>query len=196
MKEYNGFINLNYPDNEFCIYIIYSSNSNDKSIYIGVTEDYKQRAYKHSCSRKREEYKHLLLYKWMNVVIDIENNKVLFKVIEENYNRQLAFLREIQLIKEYKERGYNILNTSDGGKGPKGHIPWNKGLVFKKEKEKKLSRKKKVYKYDNDNNLIAIYESLSDAAIKENVSPTSIGEWCRKVKSPRNIFKWSYTKLI
>ena len=57
MKEYNGLINLDYPDDEFCIYIIYSSNTNDNSIYIGVTEDYKQRAYKHSCSRKREEYK-------------------------------------------------------------------------------------------------------------------------------------------
>jgi predicted GIY-YIG superfamily endonuclease len=196
MKEYNGLINLDYPDDDFCIYIMYSSNINDKSIYIGVTEDYKQRAYKHSCSRKREEYKKLVLYNWMNRVIETENEKVLFKIIEENHTKDSAFLREIELIQEHKDKGFDVLNMSDGGKGHKGHVPWNKGLIFRKEKEKKPSRKKKVYKYDNDNNLVAVYDGLSEAGIKENVSPVSVGEWCRNVKSPRNKFLWSYTKLI
>lgn len=196
MREYNGLINIDYPEDDFCIYIMYSSNDNDNSIYIGVTEEYKQRAYRHSRNRKREKYKHLLLYKWMNTVIEEDNEKVLFKIIEENHTKSSAFLREIELIQEHKDKGLNVLNMSDGGKGPKGHIPWNKGLIFKKEKEKKPSRKKEVYKYDSDNNLLIVYTCLVEAGNRENVSPTSVGEWCRKTKIPRNNFKWSYTKLV
>jgi hypothetical protein len=235
MKEYNGLVNLNYPDKPYCIYTIYSEDETDKNIYIGVSSDYNQRAYKHSISRTYKRYKDFPLYIWMNHVIEEKNLKVMFKVIETDLTEHEAFLKEKELISNYTKRDYTILNSTEGGKGPTGRIPWNKGKVnvYTDKQLKKLSeshigkvggmlgknhstetknlislknkervdrkwlnpRKKKVYKYNNDNSLIIEYSCLEEAGIKENVSPSSIGEWCRKEKKPKNGFIYSYLKI-
>jgi len=232
MKNYNGIINISEPENDYSIYIMYSSNSLDKSIYIGVTRDYKQRVYKHSIDRTRKNYCFRPLYKWLNEIIDEQERNIIFEVIEKELTEKNAFEKEIMYIQEYKNNGYNVLNVSEGGKGNKGHIPWNKGkknhltkeqknllsnshkgkvsgnkdknhtqqtkelisLRIKERKEKNWHnpRKKKVYKYNNDNSLIIEYSCLEEAGINENVSPTSIGEWCRGKKKPRNGFIYSY----
>ena len=233
MKEYNGLINMDYPDNPYSIYTIVSSNIYDKSIYIGVTHDAKQRAYRHSNNRRYERYSIVPLYIWMNDVIEVQNNKVLFNVIEKNLSKKDAFDKEIKLIGEHRDKGFIVMNISDGGKGNKGGIPWNKGrtdvyteaqlkvlsecykgtgmsnknhsnetkdLLSLRNKERKakgyISPKcKKVYKYDENNNLLKTYSSLIETGLKENVSPVSVGEWCRNVKKPSNEFIWSYTKF-
>jgi predicted GIY-YIG superfamily endonuclease len=233
MKEYNGFINMDYPDNPYSIYTIVSSNTSDKSIYIGVTHDPKQRAYRHSNNRRYERYSLVPLYIWMNDVIEVQNNKVLFNVIEKSLSKKNAFDKEIKLIQEYKDKGFIVMNISDGGKGNKGGIPWNKGktgvytdkqlkvlsecykgtgmsgknhskatknLISLKNKERKAKgyvspNRKKVYKYDENSNLLKTYSSLVEASLKENVSSTSIGEWCRNVTKSSNEFIWSYTKF-
>jgi len=127
MKEYNGLVNLNYPDKPYCIYIIYSEDETDKNIYIGVTSDHNQRAYKHSISRTYKRYKDFPLYMWMNDVIEEKKLKVMFKVIESNLTEEEAFLKEKEIISEYIEKNYIVLNGTDGGKGPNGRAPWNKG---------------------------------------------------------------------
>jgi predicted GIY-YIG superfamily endonuclease len=235
MKDYNGIINISEPDDDYCIYKMYSSNKEDNSIYIGVTKDYKQRVYKHSISRKRKEYSNKPLYIWLNKVIDDEERNIIFEVIEKELSEIDAFNKEGEYIQKFKDLGYSVLNLSEGGKGNKGNIPWNKGkkghlseeqinllslshlgqisprkgvivseetrqkiiLGNKKRKERNWinPRKKTVYKYSNDNVLLATYVSLEEAGLKENVSSTSVGEWCRKEKQPRNGFVYSYTKL-
>lgn len=82
----------------------------------------------------------------------------------------------------------------------KQHSIETKKLISIKNKERKNSgwvspKRKTVYKYDNNNVLLASYSSLIEAGLKEGSSPTSIGEWCRKDKQPRNEFFWSYDKL-
>lgn len=52
-----------------------------------------------------------------------------------------------------------------------------------------------IYKYNSDLQLLAKYNGLKEAAKIENVSPASVGEWCRKEKQPRNNFVYSYTEL-
>jgi hypothetical protein len=236
MKVYNGIINISEPDDDYSIYKIYSSDLLDKSIYIGTTSNYKQRVYKHSISRKYKKYKNKPLYIWMNDLIENQlGGKVLFEVIETGLNKEKSFSREIELIEEFRNKNFTILNISEGGKGPLGQIPWNKGKsnIYSKEYLKKLSeshigkvggmlgkthsnktknlislknkervarkwlnpRKKKVYKYNNDNFLINEYSCLEEAGIKESVSPTSIGEWCRKEKKSKNGFTYSYLKI-
>lgn len=236
MKEYNGIINISEPDDDYSIYKIYSSDPLDKSIYIGTTSNYKQRVYKHSISRKYKKYKDKPLYIWMNDLIENQlGGKVLFEVIETGLNKEKSFSREIELIEEFRNKNFIILNISEGGKGPLGQIPWNKGKsnVYTEEQLKNLSeshigkiggmlgkkhstetknlislknkekvdrkwlnpRKKKVYKYNNDNSLINEYSCLEEAGTKESVSPTSIGEWCRKEKKPKNGFTYSYLKI-
>ena len=235
MKVYNGIYNISEPDNDYSIYLIYSSNPLDKSIYIGVTSNYKQRVYKHSVDKDRKSYSHKPLYIWMNSIINKKDGQIIFEVIDSELSEDLAFSKEIIFIKIYKDLGYNVLNTSEGGKGYKGNIPWNKGKVnlYTKEYLDKLSkshigkiggmngknhsedtkalislrnkerkdkgwinpRKKKVFKYTKDNELLAVYSDLSEAANKENVSPSSIGEWCRGEKNSRNKFIYSYISL-
>jgi hypothetical protein len=236
MKEYNGIINISEPDNDYSIYKIHSSDPRDLSIYIGVSSNCKLRVYKHSQQRQYKLYKNKPLYIWMNNLIENKTGgKVIFEIISDNLSEEEAFNLEIKYIKEYKEKGYTILNISEGGKGNKGYIPWNKGtkgiytethisrlseshkgnsggmlaknhsnntkellsLRNKQRTERNWSnpRKKLVYKYDEQGTLLKVYSCLRQASLEENVSPTSIGEWCRKVKVPRNRFTWTYTKL-
>jgi hypothetical protein len=139
MKNYNGIINLSEPEDDYCIYKMYSSNKEDNSIYIGVTRNYKERAYKHSVTRKRKEYIEKPLYVWINKVIDEEKENVLFELIETRLSEKQAFDLEIEYIKKYKELNYRVLNLSNGGKGHTGFIPWNKNKKYSKELIAKLS---------------------------------------------------------
>lgn len=201
MKNYNGIINISEPEDDYYIYKMYSSNKEDKSVYIGVTQNHKQRAYYHSTERKRKENVNKPLYIWMNEIIDKTENNVIFEVIDEKLSEKDAFNREIFYVKNYKNKGFNVLNLTNGGKGNnKERSVSTKMLLSLRNKERSEKgwispNRKKVYKYNIDNVLLAEYNSVTEAALKENVSPSSIGEWCRKDKSPRNNFNWSYVKL-
>lgn len=140
MREYNGIINLNEPIDDYSIYKMYSSNSKDSLIYIGVTRCHKQRVYKHSVNVNKKRYCDSALYIWMNDVINNQKEKILFELIEEKLSEKDAFDKEIEYIKHYKDLKYNVLNLSEGGKGNKGHIPWNKNKKYSKELIEKLSK--------------------------------------------------------
>jgi predicted GIY-YIG superfamily endonuclease len=235
MKEYNGIVNVSEPENDYSLYIMYSFDKSDNCIYVGVSKNPKQRIVKHNTERKRKVSSHKPLYIWLNDTIDNLGKKVAFEIIEERLSEKEAFEKEIQYVQKYKDEGYNILNISEGGRGYKGHTPWNKGKkgTYSEEHIEKLSishkgqpggmkdkrhsketrellslrnkerkergwinpRGKRVYKYTSDNKLLAEYNSLHHAAECENVSPSSVGEWCRKEKQPMNKFVYSYIKL-
>ena len=234
MKEYNGIINLSEPCNDFYVYIIRSSNQFDRHIYVGITENYKQRCYKHSVDRKSRLGKKGSnddLYNWMNKCIDTKNRLLLFEVLYSGLSEEEAMNKEIELVKYYRDHNYKVLNRSDGGKGPKGIIPWNKGKKLSKEIVEKLSKshlgqitwmtgkthtqetknlitlrnkerkekgwvspkRKTVYKYDEDGNLINTFPTLEMAAENAKLSSSSIGLYCRGEINPKDKrFKWSY----
>ena len=235
MREHNGIVNINEPENDYSLYIMYSFDKSDNCIYVGVTKNPKQRLTKHNVDRKRKSRSYKPLYVWLNDTIDNLGKKVAFEVIEERLSEEEAFEKEIQYIQKYRDEGYSILNVSEGGKGNKGNVPWNKDKkgIYSEEHLKKLSishkgqvggmkdkkhseetkrlisirnkerkergwinpKGKRVYKYTSDNKLLAEYNSLHHAAECENVSPSSVGEWCRKKAQPRNKFIYSYIKL-
>lgn len=139
MREYDGVINVDYDWNTYHIYVMYSTDKEDKGIYVGMTEDYNERAYRHSVNRKNtKRYGKVELYIWMNSVIQ-SGEKILFRIIEGPYTQEKAIEREIQLIKEYKEKGFELKNKAEGGRGMKGCIPWNKGMKMPEGHCKKLS---------------------------------------------------------
>jgi predicted GIY-YIG superfamily endonuclease len=102
MKNYNGIINISEPDDDYSIYIMYSSDENDNSIYVGVTKNPKQRVYKHSMERKRGMNINKPLYIWLNDLLDKEERSVIFEVIEEKLSEEEAFIKEIYYIEKYK----------------------------------------------------------------------------------------------
>lgn len=55
------------------------------------------------------------------------------------------------------------------------------------------SRKKTVYQYDLDSNLIDIYSSVADASRKTGVSKTCISRCCREEREHSGGFFWEYS---
>jgi len=201
MRNYNGIINISEPEDDYSIYIMYSSDNTDKSIYIGLTKNTKQRVYYHSIERKRKENINKPLYVWINHILDKTDKNIIFEVIDEKLSEEDAFNKEIYYIKKYNIEKHNVLNLTKGGKGNnKERTHKTRKLLSLRNKERtekgwESPNRKKVYKYNIDNVLLIEYACVKEAAIKENVSPSSVGEWCRKDKKPRNNFIWSYIKL-
>jgi predicted GIY-YIG superfamily endonuclease len=206
MKEYNGLVNLDYPENPYSTYILYSEDIKDKSVYIGITEDFMGRAWTHSRDTRKGKMSHYPIYVWMNDVIKIQKKKVLFRVLEkEKYkNIEEARIREKELILEYLKNGYNVLNIQGNVK----RFTTRKGVKFSEIRKEYLSKvqkekykkgyenpnSKKVYKYDNDYNLIKTYSSAMEAERIEGYSHEAIGKWCNNIRKPRNGYMWSYVK--
>lgn len=65
----------------------------------------------------------------------------------------------------------------------------------RKERGWKSPNRKKVYKYDENKNLLNIYDSVTDASLAEKSNVISIKEWCNGTVNPRNKFRWSFVKL-
>jgi hypothetical protein len=71
------------------------------------------------------------------------NNIILLK---QNLTEEEAFKHEIYMIAVFgrKDLGTGILhNRTDGGDGPSGHVPWNKGIPMAEEVKAKVSRNRK-----------------------------------------------------
>lgn len=67
--------------------------------------------------------------KHKNTTVPDDLNRII--VIEQNLTEIGSFALERQLIKWYgrKDQGTGILrNLTDGGEGPSGRVPWNKGI--------------------------------------------------------------------
>ena len=98
MKNFNGLVHINYPEKPYCIYIIKSIDTQDKSIYVGTTADHLQRAYKHSICRRYKSNANKTLYKWMKEVIDeiqVNENKSLVSN-SVNYFKDLVITSQIK----------------------------------------------------------------------------------------------------
>lgn len=89
-------------------YSIYKLTSPNNKVYIGVTSNIEKRFQCYSrnyCKLQPLIYKSLLKYKWENF-----NKEILFS----NLTRDNAFIKENELVKEYKKLG-NSLNIISGG---------------------------------------------------------------------------------
>ena len=62
------------------------------------------------------------------------------------------------------------------------------------ENMKKAKNVKKIAKYDRDGNLLAVYDSICQAAREENVNPSSI--YCYINRKPQKNRKYLWSKII
>ena len=96
----------------FYTYAHYTSDG--RLFYIGKGQG--RRAY---CFHKRNNY-------WNNIVD--KYGKPVVKIIAEWKTETEAFAHEVELIAQYRNEGIELCNLSEGGEGPSGAIPWNKGV--------------------------------------------------------------------
>lgn len=66
-------------------------------------------------------------------IVNISEVKI--EIMLENLSEVDALIKEIELIKMYKNEGYCSANKTSGGQGLSGHAPWNKGKILPKLSE-------------------------------------------------------------
>lgn len=66
--------------------------------------------------------------------------KPIVEIVEYFEKEEDAFKKEMQLIKKYKEKGYDLYNTSDGGEGASG-LSGNKSYWFGKSRPQETKNK-------------------------------------------------------
>lgn len=153
---------------------------NDKK-YIGITSvDPEKRWGKNGYRYKSNPYfwNAIQKYGWDNF-----QHLILF----ENLSKEDADKKEKELISKYKTHLFEFgFNRDMGG----FHSGFHSKATLKKIND---SRKKKVYQYNFDGELIAVFNSLTDASTKTNISLNNLSLCClNKTKSAGN-FLWSYT---
>ena len=86
------------------------------------------------------------LYKRNKYELNPQKDKSRIIFLKQNLTEQEAFKHEIYMIAVFgrKDLGTGILhNRTDGGDGPSGHVPWNKGIPMAEEVKAKVSRNRK-----------------------------------------------------
>lgn len=113
-------------------YCVYKHTTPSGKVYVGIT--CRNPLHRWNNGRgyfncKKTIFKSSIIkYGWDNIV-----HEILYTGLSENEAKE----KEIELIAFYKSKGLS-LNTTDGGEGCKGIIPWNKGIKVPYEKSNKL----------------------------------------------------------
>ena len=129
----------------------------------------------------------------VNNGIDIQKY---IKPSELEYYESLGFQRG--LLPKNKEKTRKNHKSLKGKDSPRYGKTWSseaREKFYNTIKDKDLSKthyKVKVEKYDMDNNIIQIYESVKDASKENNISKGNIVACCRGRRKTAGCFKWRY----
>jgi predicted GIY-YIG superfamily endonuclease len=110
---------------------IYSYEFSDNHVYIGLTKNIKQRNYEHLI--EINENKLTTVHKYINLT-GLQPN---LKIIYENLNEEEAKIKENEILNEYKNNNWIILNKVKTGSIGGGRIKW----TFEKCQEEALKYK-------------------------------------------------------
>lgn len=113
------------------LYILKDPDDDSEDIrYIGITtQKLSTRLYKHMYDAKK--YPNTHKSRWISSLVKL-NKKPVIQLLETIIGWSNACSREVELIKEFKIKGYNLTNSTKGGDGITG-------LVFSEEHKKNLS---------------------------------------------------------
>lgn len=173
--------------------------------YVGKANNISQR-YKAHLNRARKHQIHKL--NWINS-LKVKRLKPIIEVIDVVPIKDWVFW-ETYWISQFKTWGFDLINYTHGGDGAtfanqtsfkKGHIPYNLGQSFSQEVRDKISKsllglKNKplspVIQMDLQNNFIAEYSSITEAALLTNSQLSKICSVCKGKRKSTNNFKWKY----
>lgn len=136
------------------LYVLSLESSPEKIRYVGITKhenaEARLRAHKANTTRNTDAP----LYKWMRKY----DNKVIATVIESGITWEEACKKEIVLIAEYRLKGYNLLNLTDGGEGlfnpssatRKKISLTHKGKVLSEETREKIAARNRGSKHSEE----------------------------------------------
>lgn len=94
---------------------------------------------------------------------------------------------ECYFIKIHKEKGFSLMNLTDGGEGMCGYKP-SKETIEKIKKKNSI----KVYQYDLEGNFIKCFNSIKTASIENNLFDSSIIKVCKGQILSSGGYLWSY----
>lgn len=88
--------------------------------YVGKTNNPRRRYSQHLyCSKYNKRTSHCV--RWIKSLLDIGLEPIL-EIKEEFNNESECFVREIELISEYRNNGVRLTNLTDGGEGQSGRV--------------------------------------------------------------------------
>jgi len=167
--------------------IYYFIDENQKPFYIGVTKNFKQRIRNHkyeAVHNKRNLPKYYKVRKLLKLGLTFENIMIPQEI---NLTKEQAFYREIQLIKEFKEKNHKLYNLTTGGEGF-GEITEETRKKLKKartgqkrseESKKRMSEARKGMKFSDkhkENLSKARRKRITTEETKQRMSKASKGK--------------------
>lgn len=138
----------------------------DKEVpfYVGKTNNFNRRYKEHLCVLRNDKNKKTWpVYNKIRKLI-LEKKYILnMKIVKDGLTFIQSNKLEIKLIKEYKEKGYNLYNLTAGGEGTLNHKP-----IFTKEWKQKLSDAKSGNKFTGEKN--SFYGKKHSTKTKQKLS--------------------------
>lgn len=131
---------------------------------------------------------------WQNIVAKYGYR---YEYVEKGLSEEDAFDLEVELIKFYKENGYNICNIKSGGEGKAGHIYTEDRIAKLKEylnsEEFRSNMRKKIGKEVICSNGM-IFETCKEAEKWLGNSPSSskVSTNCRRESNSAGGFVWRF----
>ena len=174
------------------VYKVYMHTTPSGKRYIGYTGNILERRWGKGINYKQHKhfYAAIKKYGWDNIKHD---------VLYETFDKEDALSKEIYFISFYKSNdrrfGYNSSAGGDSGFNGGKHSEHYKERLKKERSIAKWSETNNsipVAQYDLEGNFISLFNSISEASKKTNITRGTIERGCQnKVKSPR-IFLWEY----
>lgn len=146
-----------------CKRFIYTIEFEDRSIYIGLTNDLGRREFEHNVNSCNRNVKELI------------SNNIKYKFNSDNilYDVDTAIMVECSMINDYKDKGYNVLNISKGGGLGGNNMKWTEELL--RTESQKYNKKSDFKKYSR---------GAFEAALKKKI----LDDICPHMKS---FIKWT-----
>jgi len=172
-------------------HVIYSIEFPNGKLYIGQTNNFVSRIYNHKKNAKNPRsnlplYNAINKYGWANLKI----NKLLLCLPEDVDELEKLYIKKYKTTD--KKFGYNL---DSGGVKNKTHSLSTKQQISASIKNKPShifkKRSKKIAAYSASGNLVAKFDSATDAAKAYNVSINVICRAARNLKTSCNLF-WRY----
>lgn len=190
------------------IYYLVDPREPEHIRYIGVTSrDMEDRGLEHIKEAKYYKGKNTYKLNWIRKLLSegVEPKQLLLKEFDFVDEEEL-FLKEVEIVKEYKEKGHKLTNTTLGGKGTLGHTlsPEVKKLLSDKGKEQWKNMSEEERKSRNEFNSRRMKGNSfrkgkkdpperiesKKGQIKGKNSPTWKGYWIQMDEKGKKINSW------